>query len=77
MEDDLIKRLEERASFKDHWGDWELDQEALDHIKKLKAALRLYACSCKSVENCGFLGSTCGKFAREVLEGGPDETPAS
>ena len=39
MENDFIKRLEERAAFKDPWDDWELAQESLDHIRKLEAAL--------------------------------------
>jgi hypothetical protein len=38
-------------------------------IEKLEAALRFYACGCKSVEGCNFLGPTCGKFARKALEG--------
>jgi hypothetical protein len=43
-----------------------------ERIEKLEAALRFYACGCKSVEGCNFLGSTCGKFARKALEGKDD-----
>lgn len=50
----------------------ELLYEAASRIEKLEAALRFYACGCKSVEGCNFLGSTCGKFARAVLEGKDD-----
>ena len=39
MENDFIKRLEERAAFKDPWDDWELAQESLDHIRKLEAEI--------------------------------------
>ena len=64
---DLVKRLHEMQ-------DWTFApcRESADYIEKLEAALRFYACGCKSVEGCNFLGSTCGKSARKALEGKDD-----
>jgi len=44
-----------------------------DHIEKLEAALRFYACDCKPDDCCGIEyydgGAYCGYTARKALEG--------
>jgi hypothetical protein len=66
MTDDLVKMARERANAGGYYSDdW---VKLADCIEKLEAALRFYACDCKSTERCNCLGPTCGKFARQTLE---------
>ena len=65
MENDFIKRLEERAAFKDPWDDWELAQESLDHIRKLEAALR----DLSDGWECCPVSQAMRRVARKALEG--------
>ena len=47
--------------------------KATNHIEKLEAALRFYACDCKPDDCCGIEyydgGAYCGYTARKALEG--------
>jgi len=51
-------------------------QNAADHIEKLEATLRFYACDCKPDDGCGIEyydgGAYCGRAARKALEGKND-----
>jgi len=64
MTDDLVKQLRNSG--------WYLAKPAADHIEKLEAALRLYACDCKPDDGCGVEyydgGANCGRTAQKALE---------
>jgi len=65
---DLVKRLRKNVMCGDA-----VIEEAADHIEKLEAALRFYACDCKPDDCCGIEyydgGAYCGHTARKALEG--------
>ena len=72
MTDDLVERLRDHLELPSAYTCF----HAADHIEKLEAALRFYACDCKPDDGCGIEyydgGAYCGRAARKALEGKDD-----